>query len=414
MSKNIIQHVRGPFGVLFLSASLLGGCAGHGDHVKGGMSAAEKRSIQIKSSTEWNMAHQAFLTGNLAKAIRKVDESIRMNPTVAKSHVLRGRILLEQGKLGDAIESFDIAIEFKPQGDDAHYYRGVIFERLVRLDEALAAYQTAASIEPDKAQYAIASAEVMMDLDRFADATQTLETYSSTNPDKAAVIQTLGTIAMLEERFDDAAWLFNEARLLTPEDGAVLENLAAAQMATGRFAEAEFYLMTLLSAENNFDRRDLKQMRAQCLIELDRPVEARVVLLELVDDPQGTTDASAWITLGQVAWRLNDQQSVRRAAKRATQLAPDNADSWVIQALAMREAGIPVKALEATDRALKLDGQNQMILTLRGLVLQELGRHEDALVTLQQAYILDPSNESVRSLIDAVHTARALAIVEDN
>lgn len=414
MSTNTRHRSLGPLGALFLClAGPLVGCAGHGKHTSEGLSMAQVRSAQIKSSTEWNMAHQAFLSGNLDKALRKVDEAIALNPTIAKSHLLKGRILIEKGKMGEALESLDVAIEFKPEEHEAYYYKGIVFERLQRLDEALAAYQTALSIDPERAQYAIASAEVLIDLDRRDEARAALETFSKTNRDNAAVVQTLGTISMLEEDFTEAARLFNEARLLSPEDAGILEDLADALMGAGRFAEAEFYLNTLLSDAGNAQRRDLKQMRARCLIELDRPVEARAILLDLTSVRDGSKDPHAWIALGRVAYQLNDQANLDLASTRATTLAPENADAWLLKALAARSAGKPVAALDATDRALRIDNQNQTVLTLRALVLQDLGRHDDALVTLQRAYIIDPSNETVRGLIDTVRRAKALAIVED-
>ncbi len=413
MSRRIFQHVTGPVGALFLSSLMLAGCAGHGKHTSQGLSLAQMRSAQIKSSTEWNMAHQAFLAGNLDKALRKIDEAISLNPMIAKSHLLKGRILIEKGRLGDALESLDLAIEFKPEDPEAYYYKGNIYERLERGEEALKAYQTAASLDPEKAQYAIAASEVLIDMGRIDEAQRVLETYASVNQDNPAIVQTMGTIAMLQERYDDAARLFNEARLLSPEDSGILEDLADALMADGRFAEAEFYLNTVLSDPAHADRRDLKQMRARCLIELDRPVEARALLLELTQGEEGSRDAGAWIELGRVAWQLRDLKNLQLSADRATRLAPESSEAWLLMALARREAGQEVAALDATDRALALDSRNQTVLMLRGLIQQELGRHDDALVTLQQAYILDPSNESVRTLIDTVRRARSLAIVED-
>src|SRR5689334_14733375 len=86
---------------LALAACLaaLTGCAGHGQYTQEGIKTAEERLAQMKSGTEWQMAQQQFLAGDLDKALKTVDSSIGLNPKVAKSHTLRGRILIEKGQL---------------------------------------------------------------------------------------------------------------------------------------------------------------------------------------------------------------------------------------------------------------------------------------------------------------------------
>ncbi|MEL6740178.1 MAG: hypothetical protein AAFP26_05950, partial [Planctomycetota bacterium] len=100
------KKTRAATGAVSLIAGLsltLGGCSGQGRYTREAVSQAEEKMSVIKAGTEWKMGEQAFLAGDLEKALRRVDASLSLNDTVTKSHVLRGRVLLEQGDLGESL-----------------------------------------------------------------------------------------------------------------------------------------------------------------------------------------------------------------------------------------------------------------------------------------------------------------------
>lgn len=82
------------------ASSVLAGCNySHGTYTKGELNAAKQRMSSLKAATEWDMGRQAFLGGDLEKAVKAVNRSLALNPNVPKSHVLKGRILAEMGDL---------------------------------------------------------------------------------------------------------------------------------------------------------------------------------------------------------------------------------------------------------------------------------------------------------------------------
>src|SRR5687767_5935812 len=97
---HIRSHARTIVPVLALLT--LAGCAGHGNYTQERVNAAGARMSQLKSGTEWQMAQQQFLAGELDKSLKTVDRSIALNDQVPKSHTLRGRILVEKGRLEEA------------------------------------------------------------------------------------------------------------------------------------------------------------------------------------------------------------------------------------------------------------------------------------------------------------------------
>ena len=54
---------------------LFSGCTGQGNYTREGVSLANERMSFIKSATEWEMARQAFLAGDLEKAIEALEEA---------------------------------------------------------------------------------------------------------------------------------------------------------------------------------------------------------------------------------------------------------------------------------------------------------------------------------------------------
>lgn len=393
---------------LGLSLVLLGGCAGHGNYTTEGMTLANQRARQLKSGTEWNMARQSFLAGNLKKALAGVERSLAVNPYVPKSHVLHARILIEMGRLGEALKALALAGELDPEFVDAYYYRGIIFERLLKLDKAFDAYSRAVEIEPERAQFAVAATEVLIDQGAYDQARAFIEDRSEQFEHNAGSQQTLGHIAMILHEFDKAVMHFNEARLLAPDEPTIVEDMVDASVAAGQFAQAEFYVARLLEMPDLRDRRDLQHLRAKCLIELDRPVEARTILLKLTRGPSASMDIEAWLDLGHVSYVLNDGQTLRRAASRVGAARPLDPRSHVLKTLASRARGNTREALVHVARAIELTPQaDAPLLTLKGMIQLDMGHRADAASSFKAAARVDPSNKIAIKMLATINSINA-------
>ena len=243
---------------LVLIAAALTGCnnsgSKHGKYTAEHISAAQERMSMLKSGTEWQMAQQQFLSGDLEKSFKTVNRSIAINPKVAKSHVLRGRILIEKGRLEEARDSLLEAEKLAADNVEVQYYLGIIHEQFSQPTEVLARYQKAADLDTGNVQYVIAAAEMMAQIGQLDQAEQYINDRKQNFEYNAAVRQSLGHIAMLRGDPETAAERFNEAMLLAPDDPAIMEDVAQSQFAAGNFAEAEFATSKLLEREENKDR----------------------------------------------------------------------------------------------------------------------------------------------------------------
>ncbi|MFO0836335.1 MAG: tetratricopeptide repeat protein [Phycisphaerales bacterium] len=381
----------------------IGGCGanGHGGYTTEHISAAKEKMNIMKSATEWEMAHQAFLAGELDKALKGVDRSLAINDNVAKSHVLKGRILMERGELEGAIESFNKAAALDPTFVDAPYYLGIAYERINRREQSLEAYQKAAEIEPSNAQYAIAASEMMIDLGKIDEAESYLAERGGSFENNAGVRQTLGHIAMMRSDSTKAVSLFNEARLLAPDDNAILEDLARSQVAAAQFADAESNLARLLKSPDMKERRDLQHLRARCLVEVDRKLDAREALIALTQGQAGAADTEAWVQLGNLSYVLKDATRARQCAARVIAMAPERPDGYVLRGLQLRRDSKPKDALASFEKALTL-GAKSDVLILKGMALKDLNRTDEARAVFAQALQNNPQDTSAAAMLTQV------------
>jgi len=396
--------------LLFTAAALVAGamgvtgCAspGHGKVTGEHLAKAEQRMNDMRAATEWDMAQQQFLAGDLRKSLKTVDKSISMVSSVAKSHTLRGRILLELGQPDAAFDAFQRALAIDPEHVEAHYYKGVVHERFRDQERAVDAFLTAAELDPTNPQYPLAAAELLMESGGFDRAEGVLLDRKSRFEHNAGFRQTLGHIAMM--RGDDrlAAEHFNEAHLLAPDDDSIMEDLAIAQVGSGRFTEAEYTLGKLLKDSRPGDRRDLEHMWVRCLIELDRPVEARSILLGLTRGVEGGRDLRAWFDLGQVAYKLGDRHRLKIAAARLRAMAPNRYEGHFLMAAWQRLEGDLEGALTSLNRAASHATNESGPMLFRGLVLRDLGREVEAAQCFAEAARIDPTNRDAEMLLSSV------------
>ncbi len=389
----------------------LAGCSGHGKYTKEGVSLAKQRVAAAKAGTEYQMAQQQFFAGELDKALKTVNSSLKITAEIPKVHVLKGRILLEQGDLTASYASFQEAQKLDEELAEPHYYLGILHERFREPQIALERYSKAATLDDSNPQYVVAAAEMLMLMGRLEEADALLGEKLETFAYDAAIRQTQGHVQMLRGDYAGAVQLFNQALLLAPDDQMIMEDLVQAQLAAGQYAEAEFNITRLMDSDKT-GRRDLKHMRVRCLMVLDRPVEARSILLELVESNEGASDVRAWMELGNVAYILQDSKRLDQASNRLIAIAPDRYEGYFLRAAFFRHKKDLNRALRSADEAVRVAGNDGAgPLILRGMILTDMNRREEAMRSFAGAVELDPSNQRTRALYEALAHANGDAIV---
>jgi Flp pilus assembly protein TadD len=375
--------------IMFYAATNMSGCRTNGKFTTERKNLAKVKMDGMKSANEYQMALQAFLAGDLDKARRHADSSLALNKEVARTHVLRGRIFMEKNELEGATSSFEEAARLDARNVESYYYRGILAERLLRREEALNFYMQAAELAPNDPQHTLAAAEVMIDLGRLPDAKQFLLSASDRFRHTPGIQQTLGHIAIMENDYAAAETLFTQAQLLAPDQMEIVEDLARVQYVQGNFADAQANLAKVVQDEKFKNRRDLQQLRAKCLLSMERLVEARDVLLTLTSDETGANDIEAWISLGETAYKLRDAARVRMAYTQLISLAPDKADGYILKGLQMRRTSNFSGAEEAFRQAAEIQPTAE-VLVLLGLTYERLNEPKLAQRCYSAANQLEP------------------------
>ncbi|MCB1281899.1 MAG: tetratricopeptide repeat protein [Salinibacterium sp.] len=385
---------------LVLFSLPLSGCSGPSKQSSEFKNEASARLDALKAGTEWELARQRYESGDFQQALQGVDRSLALNPQVAKSHTLKGRILVEMGQTQAAMESLARAIALDPEHAEAYFYRGLIFERIARFEEAYQEYSKALEANPEKAQYVMAAAEMLIRMERLDEAEALLVSSSDRHEFTAGIRQTLGHIAMMRHRPQDAVEYFSEAQVLSPDDMSILEDLALSEIEAGHFAEAEAHLQDVIEhqPDDQPQRRDLLHLLARCQMEQDDLIDARQTLINLTRGREGAADALAWTSLGTIAMRYNDTDHLHDAGERLIRLRPRRYEGYYFYAMWEHSQGFSERALKTVSSAVALESDDAMPLVLKAIILSEMGRDADAAVEARQALALEPSNPEIQAL----------------
>lgn len=377
-----------------------GGCAGHKTYTQAHTSSAKIKMDGLKAATEHQMALQAFHAGDLQKALKHCDYSITLNSKVVRSQLLRGRIMLEMGNLEDAAASFAKAQELGPEDAETYYYAGLLAERINDAPAAVTAFTKACELDTSNPQYAIAAAENMIDLKQLDEADSFLAARSDQFKHNPGIRQLRAHIQLMQGDPQTAVKLFAEARLLAPDDASITEDLARTQIQIGEYGQAEANLVRLLKRPEFAERIDLKLLRSQCLVQLDRVVDARSILIEITNSDEGATNIEAWALLTKVSLDVNDVPRARQAAARLIALQPKKADGYVLRAMVQRKAGEYAAAQASLEKAIAINA-DAPTLTLFGMILSDQGNHDAASRAYAKALQIDPSYEPAQRLSNA-------------
>ncbi len=358
--------------VVMLILLALTGCGKHGTYTQAFLDQAEKDRLKMRAAMKYDTAVQQFESGDLELALESATATVEINPDNAHGYRILGRILLEKGMAHPASAAFEHGRELNPDDAKLAYYHGIALERLGRDEDALAAYRRASAADSTSASYMLAISEVLVDLDRLAEARTLLEQTDRYFDSSPAFRQMLGHIALLQDDVDEAVRFLTEATILSPRDPVFAEDLCYAQIAAGQFARAEATLRRLDAEEPKAyaKRRDLHHLHAACLIELDRPVEARTILYDIVRTKAGSKDLDAWVKLIDVALAMRDDDQLLTVAFRLMSIAPARHEGYLAMALWQQRRGDHAGAMRSIDRAIKRAGDDPGPLNVRDKLVQ--------------------------------------------
>ncbi|MEI7698296.1 MAG: tetratricopeptide repeat protein [Planctomycetia bacterium] len=303
-----------------------------------------------------------------AAAIRRAESKALASPDSADRRGDFGMVLLAHQFDAAAADAFQTAAELNPADFRWKYLQG-LSETAQSRETAMQCFRAAAELNPSNWLPRLRLAELLL----------------------------------AENRPDEAALLIASARTLAP--GEIRPALAEIRLLVmrKRFSEADTAATQL--QERGVVVRDLVELRAQCLFQLDRPAEAQRLARELQqeslpaagwNDPYAaaalafSTDPADLITesrslaafgnFRQAVWMLQAQRA--RAV-----LHPD---FFPVLARLLLESGQPTAALQECDEGLRRTPNSSMLHHLRGSAMFLVDRNTEAIASFRRALELKP------------------------
>lgn len=314
---------------------------------------ARDRFDRANAQVVYDQALQAFHAGQFDQALDHIDKAISRFPKEGSYPLLRGRILLEMKRVDLARDAFAKSIELSPEAAEPHYYLGIVLQRWNELDKAAAEYAKAAELAPSQLQYVAAECETLVAAGRLEDADRRLDAVSKSFEFSPVLDRVRADIAGQRSDLEGRARWLAAARLRTEpaKAGALEEEIAVNEFERGHWAECVAALDDE-SLKESTGRPDLVRLRARCMLMLDRPREARDLMLSL--RTQTDADGRNATILGMAAMRLGDANRMTEAGHALTQSRPGSADGWLLLGVAALERGDRAEAArmlrEATAR----------------------------------------------------------------
>jgi predicted Zn-dependent protease len=297
---------------------------------------AYSRMDQVNAAMSRRQAVNALETGQLNKARRLVTAAIERRSDDAVSWSLLGRVLMEQMRLDEAVRALKRSVELNPNSSHSLYFLGVIHERWSKDKQAAEYYTLAFEAEPTRAQFLMAAAETHLGMGDLASAGAMVKANLQRFEHHAAMQHLLAHMSMLEGDVKAASERCEEARLLAPQDESIARDLCRMRFRAGDWGGC---IDAIEDWQFRFKGLDsgLEQLRARCLVLVNRHNEARAMYRTLCDGD--LENVSFWRERGLVAWDQQDWQTLGQCGQALANLRPGMYEATLFKAAHYRSEG---------------------------------------------------------------------------
>ena len=196
-----------------------------------------------------NLAEALVERGELDLAVKRLDETVRINPGFPVVHYTLGLILNQQGEYRRAVEQWNKALELRPEYAEAHYDLGVTLNRLGRHELAVEHWTEAVRIDPD---YETAHYNLGVTLNRLGEYDRSIEHFKRVveiNPKSDEGHYALGVVLDERGRSREAAKHLARAVEMNPGRHIARFALANVLVGLGEFDRAVDHYEKVLAAD---------------------------------------------------------------------------------------------------------------------------------------------------------------------
>jgi eukaryotic-like serine/threonine-protein kinase len=266
--------------------------------------ASLTKKIRERPDDNWahaNLGNALKSVGKLDEAIAEYRESIRLRPDEPRHYTSLAGILVDQGKVDEAIALIREAMRLKPD-HTAHSTMAHALTRQGKLDDAIAEYRTAVGLQPDSHISHESLADLLRRQRKWAEALEEFRIASRIDPSCAYVRTGIVDALVGQGRLDLALAACQDTIRIHPDDKGAHKGMRKVLRALGRIDEAIADCREILR---------LNPADAECHNDL------------------------AWETLTLPARPQSDYDEALARARKAVELAPNEA--YLVNTLALAE-----------------------------------------------------------------------------
>lgn len=176
--------------------------------------------------------------GQLVQARALYDNAVHLAPTLAKTHLNLGNVLLALDLPEAAIQAYLAALAHQPDLAAAHFNTGNAHIACNRPADALKAYDRALAINTIFVDAIVAKGNVFGDLKQLDSAVACYQKALQLSPNYAEVHLNLANTFRAQSRLNDAVLCFNRVLLLTPDSPEIHRSIGLALKALDRLDDA--------------------------------------------------------------------------------------------------------------------------------------------------------------------------------
>ena len=176
--------------------------------------------------------------GDLAGALRSVEQAEQLDPNVAQVQFLKGSLLGQAGRFDQAVAALERTLALNPGYTGARFKLALALLRLGRADRAAEALNEAVREQPNDFRAWHNLAAIAYSRGNLDEAERLERKALSISPDYAEAWNALGAIAIVRKRPADAIEALTKATRLAPQNAQAFQNLALAFQAAGQMQQA--------------------------------------------------------------------------------------------------------------------------------------------------------------------------------
>jgi tetratricopeptide (TPR) repeat protein len=174
--------------------------------------------------------------GRLDEGVSCYEESLRLDPTNAETHLDLGAVLIQQDKPAEAVPHLEAALRYRPEYPNALVNLGLALAKQGKIDEGIAKLRQALQLKPDAFVY-VNLAGLLVKQGKQNEAEAEYRHAIALDPGDVMARNNLGTILAAKGALEEAAVHLEEATRLRPEYLKAQASLAEVLISLGRVQE---------------------------------------------------------------------------------------------------------------------------------------------------------------------------------